>query len=330
MSTMDPWKPDPAAWFAPGKAIRNGAVPPRGIQLKLRIIFIPWKAGSPEAAEWKGKSEQWNTVKEDKFRIIYYDDSVNSDPVLALASRLADSVIYIRGHGSPGAPAIVTKVKDLDIPLPIVDACDRLIGMGLKPTFRGAVKFHFCYSGTIFDDTIFQAKVNKAQDAVRKTQDLLDDLALDRDRAGPIITQQQNRLDNMGRVSRFFQGDKAQTALDNARNDKLHAETQIQAGLEFRRNQELKVPSGQSLAKKGAEHMRQRGFNACRYYGYLGPMESEYNSVDTSSTTAGDWHKFVNLEALTNVPGELERHLRRTGNQDRAMVRSSVCRVQIL
>jgi hypothetical protein len=53
-----------------------------------------------------------------------------------------------------------------------------------------------------------------------------------------------------------------------------------------------------SIAGYAADYMRANGFKQCNFYGYLGPLESEY--ADDGN---GDWHKAVNLTGLRNSPG---------------------------
>ena len=66
---------------------------------------------------------------------------------------------------------------------------------------------------------------------------------------------------------------------------------------------ELKVPTRTSIAARGAEYIRGKGFTRCSYFGYLGPMESMY-AMDVSSTKDQEvWHKFVNLEQRTSPGG---------------------------
>jgi len=50
-----------------------------------------------------------------------------------------------------------------------------------------------------------------------------------------------------------------------------------------------------SIAGYAADYMRANGFKRCNFYGYLGPLESEYGDDGT-----GNWHKAVNLTNLRN------------------------------
>lgn len=350
MSSMDPWRRDPSTIYSPARRKHKVIPPPVVPKLRVRVIFVPWPKDSDESREWKSKSEQWNMVREDKYKIIYWDEHVHSDPVLRLASAFTDSQIYIRGHGSPGAPSIVTKVDDKDIPLEIEEACARLISMGLKPSFGGAIKFHFCYSGTVFARSIFKEKVEKAQVAVARTEGLLEQLEQTKEDQDAIaqeqrrIAREQNqrvqlkkqKIAGLSLGQKFFGAKiretkkltaarqargvarQAKRAAEQARDE---ADEQIQAGQPYLRNQQLKVPTKSSLAAKGAKYMREQGFTHCSYYGYLGPVESEFGSLETEPTDPSDYHKFVNIEALNNRPRRLE------GKGDR--VRASVARVRV-
>lgn len=324
MTSMDPWRPDPTATYAPPRGGAKPLVPP----IAVRVIFVPWRETDDESKEWRSKSQQWNAVKTSKkFQIVYWDQNETAHPILRLASSLSTSTIYIRGHGSPGAPSIVTKVKDLDIPLAIEDACDRLIGMGLSAGFAGAVKFHFCYSGTVFPTVLLGEKRAKALRGIAQTDTVLHGLQQAETAADQIVTAQTAKLAGMGRLGKAVFGAKEEAKKTTAEQARADAQGQLVAGRDFRHKQELKVPTNESLAAKGARHMRGLGFTSCRYYGYLGPVESEYGAMDTSSTNPDDWHKYVNVEALHEAPGPVQAHLAHGGNPSR--VRASVARVQI-
>jgi len=53
-----------------------------------------------------------------------------------------------------------------------------------------------------------------------------------------------------------------------------------------------------SIAGFAADYLRANGFKKCNFYGYLGPLESEYADDGT-----GAWHKRVNMAGLHNSPG---------------------------
>ncbi len=115
------------------------------------IVFIPWDA--VEGKEWVDKTTQWNLVKANKFEIVVYDPGSAPHPTLVRISADPKAVIYMRGHGNPGAPYVQVKVAvvgrdDDERKLPITDACQRLIDMGLQTSFAGAIKFYSCHSGT--------------------------------------------------------------------------------------------------------------------------------------------------------------------------------------
>ncbi len=107
-----------------------------------RVIFIPWQM--PQAQEFLDKSNQWNdALAKDgatkRFTIVTYQPGT-VDPTL---DTMVDGQIYMRGHGLPGSPSVTTHGTSLHIR----DSIARLVGMGLKPAFRGKIKFYSCYSG---------------------------------------------------------------------------------------------------------------------------------------------------------------------------------------
>jgi hypothetical protein len=55
-----------------------------------------------------------------------------------------------------------------------------------------------------------------------------------------------------------------------------------------------------SIARNGADYLRKRGFNRCLFYGYLGPLASEY--ADDGN---GGFHKQVEIDGLQNRPAHL-------------------------
>lgn len=107
-----------------------------------KVIFIPWPM--PQAQEFLDKSNQWNdALAHDgvakRFTIVTYQPG-STDATL---DAMVDGDIYLRGHGQPGSPFVTTHGANLHIR----DSIARLIGMGLKPGFRGKIKFYSCYSG---------------------------------------------------------------------------------------------------------------------------------------------------------------------------------------
>ena len=77
----------------------------------------------------------------------------------------------------------------------------------------------------------------------------------------------------------------------------------------------LDIHPNKSIARNGADYLRKQGFKSCAYYGYLGPLASEYADLGH-----GEWHKEVNLAGLQNVPAHLA---------GRASARASQGRVQV-
>jgi hypothetical protein len=53
-----------------------------------------------------------------------------------------------------------------------------------------------------------------------------------------------------------------------------------------------------SIAGYAADYLRANGFTKCKFYGYLGPLQSEYADDGT-----GAWHKLVSMDNLHNSPG---------------------------
>ncbi len=48
-----------------------------------------------------------------------------------------------------------------------------------------------------------------------------------------------------------------------------------------------------SIARTAADYLRGKGFRSCTYYGYLGPLQSEY-----ADEGGGGWHKYVDTSNL--------------------------------
>lgn len=115
-----------------------------------RVVFIPWDA--EEGTEFFEKTTQWNQRSGKQYRIVQYDPGAGESPFLLAINASPDAVVYIRGHGSEGAPYIQTRGVGGDpeavLNLPITTACQRLIESGLQPSFPGVIKFYSCYSGT--------------------------------------------------------------------------------------------------------------------------------------------------------------------------------------
>lgn len=113
------------------------------------IVYIPWD--DVQGAEWTAKTEQWNLRTGNRFTILHYQAGAVHD-ALTQVSGDPGGVVYIRGHGSAGAPYIQTKTmhggEEQTHKLSIEDACARLIENGLQSSFPGAIKFYSCYSGT--------------------------------------------------------------------------------------------------------------------------------------------------------------------------------------
>jgi hypothetical protein len=139
-----------------------------------RIVFIPWN--HVEGQEWVDKTNQWNLRKNNRFQIVTYDPAIKHHDAFEIANSLPWSVIYIRGHGNPGQPYIQVKMS---VPgktalqtkkLPIEDACQRLIDMGLSPAYPGAIKFYSCHSGT----KLIPEKLQDALDQLKSQRDFIE------------------------------------------------------------------------------------------------------------------------------------------------------------
>jgi hypothetical protein len=112
------------------------------------VVFIPWEGA--DAQEWVDKTNQWNVAKNNKFEIIVYDSTVHHHATLVRIGGDPKAALYIRGHGNPGEEYIQVKILNTETAkkLPIVQACQRLIDMGLPSAYSGAIKFYSCHSGT--------------------------------------------------------------------------------------------------------------------------------------------------------------------------------------
>jgi hypothetical protein len=142
----------------------------------LRIVFIPWDP--IEGDEWARKTAQWNHVTGNKYEIVFHAKGA-LNPWIVKANDDPGAVIYIRGHGNPGVPYIQVKVDvGSDAPeerkILIVEACDRLIDMGLRPRFSGVIKFYHCYSGTILTEKTYMTEVIRLESLNETTQKAFD------------------------------------------------------------------------------------------------------------------------------------------------------------
>lgn len=166
-----------------------------------RVVFIPW--ANPDAQEWVDKTNQWNVAKGNIFEIIVYDPNVAHHATLARIGGDPQAVIYIRGHGNPGEEYIQVKILGTENAkkLPIVEACQRLIGMGLPTGYAGAIKFYSCHSGTkLIPKALKQAKDNVASHNKTLKQGLAENM----------ISQQQ--FDDFKRVAPHNQSMASQGA----------------------------------------------------------------------------------------------------------------------
>jgi hypothetical protein len=217
--------------------------------------------------------------------------------------------------------------------------CQRLIDMGLEPSFAGAIKFHSCYSATVFTDAAFNeshAAAMKSLEASRKTKEYLTtELPKDIVEEKSNLRGIQKDLDQEKARFRWFRDDKKVSDLTQRAERKTKRVTDLEKqqlegkGADaYIRERELRVPTGNSIAAQGAAYMRSKGFVHCLYFGYLGPMESLY-AVDTSSPEQAAMHKFVNVEHLADPPSEVDEMLKQKEAKPQA-VRASTVRMKIL
>ncbi|APR79312.1 Hypothetical protein A7982_04659 [Minicystis rosea] len=217
-------------------------------QRTTRVVFIPWDGA--EGQEWLDKTAQWNLVTNNRFHVVQYDPSIQQQPLLAAINDDPQAVVYIRGHGSVGAPYIQVRIsEDEATNLPITIACQRLIDSGLDPRFPGVIKFYSCYSGT---KPTPEALANSRASAESNNERFARWLAAN------AITQEQ------------YERGVMVPALDKA------------------------------MGRQGADYFREKGFKSCIFYGYLGPVGSEYEQDATD-----EWHRHVSLKALESRPSEL-------------------------
>jgi hypothetical protein len=118
-------------------------------RLARRVVFIPWKA--TEDIEWRAKTQNWIDInRSEKGKVVemlHWDPANAPNHTLVGLTTLTDAVVYIRGHGSPSSLIIGNRHKfgteTIEDKLPITEACQRLIDMGLDPQFAGTIKALF-------------------------------------------------------------------------------------------------------------------------------------------------------------------------------------------
>jgi hypothetical protein len=197
-----------------------------------RVIFIPWSG--EEAEEFLELSNQWNTALEGsgkRFTIVTYQAGLA--PEDQPLKDLVEGQVYMRGHGMPGSPFVTSRGKSLHIR----DSIARVTEMGLKPPFRGKIKFYSCFSGL---------------DGVPKMRREL--VTLPKVSIGTL---------SFGSKRRFRDVDKG-----------------------------LFEGTYDSLATRGAEIFRARGFDRCTFYGYGGPLTSEMVVREEDKLADGHVHKY--------------------------------------
>ena len=236
-------------------------------------------------------------------------------------------------------PSLKANVGDEQRSLAMIDVCQRLIDQGLEPAFAGAIKFHSCYSATVFTESEFKASHANAaaslHNARARKDHLVTGLPAEIEETKGRIAQTRKELDEE-RAKWFWSRDDnkvAELAAVEERRSKRVTELEMQRGEAagadgYIRERELRVPTGSSIAAQGAAYMREREFTHCSYFGYLGPMESLY-AMDNSSPEQKAMHKFVNVEHLADPPAEVVEHLKTEGVKPDC-VRASVVRMKIL
>lgn len=240
------------------------------------VVFIPWD--TTEGAEWIQKTANWNLARADKFKVVNYQAGVVSIDLAAISND-PKGVVYIRGHGNPGFPYIMSNYKAahydaaVGLILNITDACQRLIDSGLTTAFRGAIKFYSCHSGT-------KPTPGARTDAVQA-------LASAKVYSDAWVKSVNEEL---ARLPATPENKLRRDALEQ----KLHHHSEV-----------LKKGDAQdkSLARQGADYLRQQGFTNCVYYGYLGPLGATYE-LDTDEDPLRV-HKRVELEGLQSRPYSL-------------------------
>lgn len=75
------------------------------------------------------------------------------------------------------------------------------------------------------------------------------------------------------------------------------------------------IHKNKSIARIGADYLRKKGFNKCLFYGYLGPLASEYDDDG-----AGGMHKMAELDGLENRPAALNNLTTSRASQARVQV----------
>jgi hypothetical protein len=248
---MGTFQPDPMDWtywdwITGTKKGINDLNPGKRAQDAIRVVFIPWT--SAEDDEWTAKTQDWIDINRDEkgkqIQMVHWDPANRPNHILVGLTTHPDAVIYIRGHGSSSSTRIGLRHTGRqgeieEEKLPIVDACQRLIDMGLDSAFCGTIKFYSCYSAT------------KVVDVAGENKTI---------RSGNQFIEAGNR-------------DRRELGL---------AEKPLRPEIDPRDNR--------SLAKRGADYMRGKGFTNCFFYGYLGPLASTYGD-DPSAWVGPNEHK---------------------------------------
>ncbi len=230
-------------YFSGAKKGHNDPNPGKRAQGAARVVFIPWTAADDE--EWTAKTQDWIDINRDEkgkqIQMIHWDPLNRPNHILVSLTNHADAVVYVRGHGSPSTLGIGLRHTGSngeieEEKLLIVDACQRLIDMGLDSAFCGTIKFYSCYSATKVVDPVGENATIRWQNQVA--------VAGNEDRRRLGLPEKPLRP-------------------------------------------EFDPHDNRSLAKRGADYMRGKGFTNCFFYGYLGPLESTYGD-DPSSWVGPD------------------------------------------
>lgn len=232
--------------------IQKNKADPNAGQRGMKVVFVPWDY--VEGMEFATKTDQWNHATGNRYGVVHWNNGIRN-PLLGQVSADPSGVVYLRGHGTPGADYIQVKVDNAgataERKLSIFDACDRLIRSGLLPTFTGAIKFYHCYSGTVKSGKTYDNYVKLIQSQNKMLREQYKDIGLTKK-----SMKQQLRV-----------------VLPNI-----------------------------SIARHGADYMRRKGFKSCVFYGYLGPLHSEY---DDALNPGGSFHKAAVLDDLKHRPAHL-------------------------
>jgi hypothetical protein len=107
----------------------------------LRILFVPWPVGESDlhqtARQWMGGA---------KTPTLWTPYTGNEDSVMARLTGM--DVVYLLGHGRPGAPELWPERSLRGTPLHMKQVAGRLLHSGLRPAWSGSLKCYACWSAS--------------------------------------------------------------------------------------------------------------------------------------------------------------------------------------